>query len=113
MAAVLLSDPIAESGLQILQKAGLEAIYLPDAHRQDLLQAAPKVQGWVGRSGTRLDQELLQAAEGLQVIGRAGEAFAVIRVDSPVSEEILQELSAFPEITALRQLHCPRLTSER
>ena len=35
-----------------------------------------------------------------------GEAFAVIRVDNPVVEDILNDLENLPEIISVQQLHC-------
>jgi hypothetical protein len=35
-----------------------------------------------------------------------GEAFAVIRVDNPVAEDILNDLQDLPEIISVQQLHC-------
>jgi D-3-phosphoglycerate dehydrogenase len=70
---VLVSDPLAPEGLEILQKArGLEVVNAPDLSHEELLEAIRDAEGLVIRSGTKVTAEVLEAAEKLKVIARAG-----------------------------------------
>ena len=72
MAKILVSDPIADKGIDILVEAGFEVIYNPNLSDDELQILAGDVQAWVVRSGTKITSELLNEARNLQVIGRAG-----------------------------------------
>lgn len=69
---VLVSDPIAEEGLSILKQAGLEVVYLPEATAEEKKAACKSVHGWIIRSGTKVTADMIDHAEHLRVIGRAG-----------------------------------------
>ena len=69
---VLVSDPITDFGMSILKDAGLDIIYLPDGTTAEKQDAARDAHGWIIRSGTKISAEMIQSAENLQVIGRAG-----------------------------------------
>ena len=72
MLRVLVSDPVADSGNDVLKDAGLDIVYEPDADKATFLKIVPNIDGWIIRSGTTIDQDLIEAADKLQVIGRAG-----------------------------------------
>ena len=72
MLRVLVSDPVSNSGNAVLKDAGLYIVYEPEADKTALLKIVPNVDGWIIRSGTTIDQDLIEAAGKLQVIGRAG-----------------------------------------
>lgn len=72
MKKVLLTDPIAGAGLEILKAAGLEIIDHSGSGIADILDVIGGIHGWIIRSGTEVDAELLNQADNLQVIGRAG-----------------------------------------
>ena len=72
MKKVLLTDPIAPAGVDILREAGLEVIDLSAGSVEDIVEQVGQVHGWIVRSGTAVDAELLNRADMLQVIGRAG-----------------------------------------
>jgi len=69
---VLVSDPITEAGIAILKSANLDVVYLPDASAEEKAEACKDVCGWVIRSGTNVCEEMINNAEHLLVIGRAG-----------------------------------------
>ena len=69
---VLVSDPITEAGMAILKDAKFEVVYLPDASADEKADACKDVHGWVVRSGTQATAEMINSADNLQVIGRAG-----------------------------------------
>ena len=72
MKRVLITDHIAQSGLDILAERGLEVVDLVDQPVDKLLEVVGGVHGWIIRSGTSVNAELLIQADHLQVVGRAG-----------------------------------------
>ena len=82
---VLVSDPVADSGNAILKNAGLDIVYEPGADKAALLKIVPDVDGWIIRSGTTIEQDLIEAADKLQVIGRAG--VGVDNIDIPAATQ--------------------------
>ena len=78
---VLLSDPITDAGLAILNDAGLEIVYLPDGTPEEKQTAARDVHGWIIRSGTNITADMIQSSQNLLVIGRAG--VGVDNIDFP------------------------------
>ncbi|MCZ6782009.1 MAG: phosphoglycerate dehydrogenase, partial [Proteobacteria bacterium] len=86
MVVVLVSDPLAPQGLEILRQAsGIEVVDRPGASPGELLELIADAEGLVIRSGTKVTAELLERAEKLRVIGRAG--IGVDNVDVPKATE--------------------------
>ena len=70
---LVLADPLSDAGLEILQaSAGLVVDDLSDRSRSELLAGLPGSSGLIVRSATMADAELLEHADSLEVIGRAG-----------------------------------------
>ncbi|MAD51461.1 MAG: phosphoglycerate dehydrogenase [Candidatus Marinimicrobia bacterium] len=69
---VLVSDPITKAGMAILKEADFDVVYLPDASDDEKADACKDVHGWVVRSGTQATANMINSADNLQVIGRAG-----------------------------------------
>jgi D-3-phosphoglycerate dehydrogenase / 2-oxoglutarate reductase len=70
---ILVSDTIAEPGLELLRKAtGLEVDYRPDLSAADLQACVGEYEGLIVRSRTKVTAEILAHASRLRVIGRAG-----------------------------------------
>ena len=69
---ILVSDPITDAGMAILKDANMEVVYLPDASAEEKAEASKDIRGWVVRSGTKVTADMINNAEHLQVIGRAG-----------------------------------------
>ena len=59
MKRVLITDHIAQSGLDILAERGLEVVDLVDQPVDKLLEVVGGVHGWIIRSGTSVNAELL------------------------------------------------------
>ena len=65
------------------------------------------VPGVIGKVGTMLGEAKINI--GAYLLSREmnnGEAFAVLRVDNSVPEDILLKLEELPEILSVQQLHC-------
>ena len=69
---VLVSDPITKAGMAILKEADFDVVYLPDASDDEKADACKDVHAWVVRSGTQATANMINSADNLQVIGRAG-----------------------------------------
>ncbi len=72
MARILITDPIAPEGVEILKQAGHQVDVQPE-WKGDLLQEhIGAYDALIVRSATRVTAEILQAAKRLKVVGRAG-----------------------------------------
>ena len=69
---VLVTDPIADAGLDVLRDAGHEVETGYGLEGDDLLEAVSDAHGLIVRSGTEVDEALFEAAEELVIVGRAG-----------------------------------------
>jgi D-3-phosphoglycerate dehydrogenase len=72
MARILVTEEIAEAGLDRLRRAGHDVDVRTDLDRAALLGAVRGAQALIIRSATTVDAQLLEAAPDLVVVGRAG-----------------------------------------
>jgi D-3-phosphoglycerate dehydrogenase len=72
MYRILIADPIAEAGLEILRQAGMELHLLDPEERHRLAELVADFDALVVRSMTQVDADLLEAGRQLKVVGRAG-----------------------------------------
>ena len=72
MPKVLISDNLAQEGIEILEKNGLEVVYKPGLPYEELLEIIPEFHALIIRSGTKVTKEVIERAQNLKVIGRAG-----------------------------------------
>ena len=73
MPKVLVSDSLAQQGLDVLQQTpGMEVVDCADASPGELLELIKDADGLVIRSGTKVTADVIAHAEKLRVIGRAG-----------------------------------------
>ncbi|MEE9464364.1 MAG: phosphoglycerate dehydrogenase, partial [Candidatus Neomarinimicrobiota bacterium] len=78
---VLITDPVAQAGLDILTDRGLEIVDLAGEPVEKVLAVIGSVHGWIIRSDTSVDAELLNQADHLQVVGRAGTGIDNVDLD--------------------------------
>lgn len=70
---VVIADPLSKEGLDLLGTADeLEVVDVSSEGREALEEAVRDAEGLIVRSGTQVDRPLLDLAERLEVIGRAG-----------------------------------------
>jgi len=69
---VIITDPIAKTGVQMLKDAGLEVDERPGLPPPDLMQAIPAYDAIIVRSATKVTADVINAGKNLKVIGRAG-----------------------------------------
>src|SRR5690349_12204893 len=86
MPRVLVSDALSEQGLVILRQGeGLEIDYRPGLDEAALAAAIVGADALVIRSGSKVTARVIEAADKLRVIGRAG--IGVDNVDVPAASK--------------------------
>jgi len=80
---ILVSDPITENGLSVLKDANFDVVELPDGTPEEIAKASRDIHGWVIRSGTKVTAKMIENAENLNVIARAG--VGLDNIDIPVA----------------------------
>jgi D-3-phosphoglycerate dehydrogenase len=84
MQKVLVSDPVAPECLEVFRgAAGFEVDYRPGLKPADLLETIPAYAGLIVRSETRVTAEVLERAERLRAVVRAG--VGVDNIDVPAA----------------------------
>ena len=83
MAKVFVADGLSESGIAMMQKAGITVDNKPGLSEDDLAKIIGEYEGLVVRSATTVTPRLIEAGKKLQVIGRAG--VGVDNVDTPAA----------------------------
>ena len=113
VARVLVSDKLAEEGLAVLEAArDLQADHRPGIDADELYRILPDYDGLIIRSGTVVTAELIEVADKLRVIGRAGigvdnvdlaaaTARGIIVMDTPEGNAITTAEHAISLITSL------------
>ena len=69
---VLVSDPIAEEGVQKLREAGFAVDERPGLPPEELLQIIADYDGLIVRSATKVTRQVIEHGVNLKAIGRAG-----------------------------------------
>jgi len=85
---VLVSDPLSKEGIQILEEH-VEVDVRPDISPEDLVAAIGEYDGLVVRSRSKVTAEVIEAANNLKVIGRAGVGVDNIDVDKATEKGII------------------------
>ncbi|WP_207586376.1 phosphoglycerate dehydrogenase [Halomontanus rarus] len=69
---VLVTDPIADAGLDVLREAGHDVRTDYEIEGEDLLEEVSDANALIVRSGTEVTEAVFEAAEELVIVGRAG-----------------------------------------
>ncbi|MBW2509491.1 MAG: phosphoglycerate dehydrogenase, partial [Deltaproteobacteria bacterium] len=81
---VLVSDKLSESGLSVLREAAdVELEYRPGMSEDELCSVIGDFDGLIIRSATQVTPRVIEAADKLRVVGRAG--IGVDNVDIPAA----------------------------
>ena len=86
---VLVTDPISQNGLDVLEKSGIEVLNMPNAKREDIYKVISGIQGWIVRSGTNISAEDIKKASDLQIIGRAGVGVDNIDISEATNQGVI------------------------
>ena len=84
MPKVLVSDPVAKEGIEILQK-GFDVDVKPGMEKSELINIIGDYDALVVRSETKVTADVLEAAKNLKIIGRAG--VGVDNIDVPLATQ--------------------------
>jgi len=82
---ILVSDPLSEEGLKILNDAGIRADVKTGMNEDELCAVIGEYDGLMIRSGTTVTKKVIDAGKGLRFIGRAG--VGVDNIDVPYATE--------------------------
>ncbi|WBU64238.1 phosphoglycerate dehydrogenase [Paracoccus aerodenitrificans] len=87
MPKVLVSDKLSETAVQIFRDRGVDVDYMPDIgkDKDKLAEVIGQYDGLAIRSATKVTEKLLEQADHLKVIGRAG--IGVDNVDIPAASK--------------------------
>jgi len=87
---VLLLDGIDPAGVEVIQRTkSIEPIVHDKTSRNQVLELVRDVDGIIVRSGTAVDRELIQKAQLLRVIGRAGVGVDNVDVNAATERGVL------------------------
>ena len=86
---VLVKEKIGESGVQLLRDAGLEVELGIDWDEDELERRIGEFDGVLIRSATKLDADLLERAERLKAVGRAGVGVDNVDVDAATKRGVI------------------------
>jgi len=84
MAKILISDPIAKAGVDLLQKEGHEVI-IKKMTPEELVGSIGDYDAIIVRSATKVTADVIKAGSKLRIIGRAG--VGLDNVDSGAAKE--------------------------
>ncbi|HEX6664089.1 MAG TPA: phosphoglycerate dehydrogenase [Gaiellaceae bacterium] len=96
MSRVLVREPIAEAGIRLLRERGFQVDVDGDS---DLAEAIGRYDAIVIRSATKLTSDVIERAERLKVIGRAGVGIDNVDVDAATRRGIV--VANAPESTVV------------
>ncbi len=80
---ILVSDSLSKHGVTVLEKAGFTVDVNTDLTKEQLLKEIVPYDGLIVRSGTKVTEDVIAAAQNLKVIGRAGSGLD--NVDTPAA----------------------------
>jgi len=86
---VLVTDPIDDAGLDVLREAGHEVETGYELEGEALLEAVSKTNALIVRSGTEVTRSVLEAAEELVIVGRAGIGVDNIDIEAATDEGVI------------------------
>ncbi|MDP8216475.1 MAG: phosphoglycerate dehydrogenase [Candidatus Kaelpia imicola] len=89
MVKVLVGDNIAQDGIDILTKAGIEVTKKTGLSEEELVKEIKGYDGIIIRSGTKVKSSIIDAADSLKVIGRAGVGLDNVDVDAATKKGVI------------------------
>jgi len=89
VAKVLVTETIAEEGLELLREAGHEVVVRTDLDHAGLLAAVADAEALIIRSATKVTADVLEAASRLVVVGRAGIGLDNVDVETATKRGVM------------------------
>jgi D-3-phosphoglycerate dehydrogenase len=97
---VLVTDPIADEGIETLRDAGHEVETAYDVEGDALLEAVADANALIVRSGTDVNEAVFDAAEELVIVGRAGIGVDNIDIDAATDHGVIVANAPDPNVRA-------------
>ena len=70
---VVITEPINEAGVRLLEQNGVELIHLPPGSKEKaLIDVAQQASGFITRGGVKVTREIMEASPSLKAIGVHG-----------------------------------------
>jgi len=86
---VLVTDPLKEAGIKVLEKAGFEVTQVGKKKVEELLDIIEKYDVVVVRSETKITKDVIERGKNLKIIGRAGVGLDNIDVEAATAHGII------------------------
>jgi D-3-phosphoglycerate dehydrogenase len=88
MVKILIADNVSAECAQVLEEKGFEVTQRPGIKEAELASIIGPFDGVIVRSGVKITREVIQAAQNLRIIGRAGVGVDNIDVDTATKRRI-------------------------
>jgi D-3-phosphoglycerate dehydrogenase len=89
MAKILISDPITSAGIDLFKQAGFEVEVKTDHTKEELIAKIKNYDALIVRSQTKVGADIIEAADNLKVIGRAGVGVDNVDVEAATKKGII------------------------
>lgn len=86
---ILISDPLHEDGIELFKSEGFEVLVNTGLSPEELHKEIKGVHGLVIRSSTKVDKALLDAADQLKVVGRAGTGLDNVDIPEATNHDVI------------------------
>ncbi|HEO64192.1 MAG TPA: phosphoglycerate dehydrogenase, partial [Candidatus Omnitrophica bacterium] len=86
---VLVCDSIAQEGIDILKNSGLDVVEKTGLKEDELIKEIKTYDGVIVRSSTKITSKVVEAAENLKVIGRAGVGLDNVDLETATKKGII------------------------
>ncbi|HAA92158.1 MAG TPA: phosphoglycerate dehydrogenase, partial [Rhodospirillaceae bacterium] len=99
MPKVLISDKLSQDAVKVFEDRGVEVDFKPGLDKDELLKIIGDYEGLAVRSATKVTTEVLDAAENLKVVGRAGIGVDNIDIDAASQKGVVVMNTPFGNTT--------------
>ncbi len=90
MDKILVSDKLSQDGLKVLtEKGGFKVDFLPEITQDEIKNIIPNYVAWIVRSRSKATADIIEKADKLKVIGRAGVGLDNIDVEAATKKGIV------------------------
>lgn len=86
---VLVSDPVAQEGIKILEDGGLEVVINTELDEDSLCEEIKNFDALVVRSGTQVTKRVIESGTRLKIIGRAGVGVDNVHIPTATSRGVV------------------------
>lgn len=86
---VLVTEVIAEEGLDVLRKKGYEVDVNLGLSQDELIEVIPSYDALIVRSATKVNAEVLASAQNLKIVGRAGVTYDNIDIEAAAERGVI------------------------